>query len=95
MEFVMRWPRTARRTDHIRDANGTSTGILCSNAVGVLPTGHLRRLGRAGGSTDLRVGADPTAYGKAIDEQIAFLRAGIGGLFTDQADIGVLARQLA
>ncbi len=43
----------------------------------------------------LRAGTDPTAYGKAIDEQIAFLRAGIDGLFTDHADIGVLARQLA
>ena len=43
---------------------------------------------------ELRVTADPNAYGKAIDEQIIFLAAGIDGLFTDQADIGVLARQL-
>jgi glycerophosphoryl diester phosphodiesterase len=42
--------------------------------------------------TDLRVGTDPNAYGRALDEQITFLRAGIDGLFTDQADIGVLAR---
>ena len=39
--------------------------------------------------------ADPNAYGKAIDEQVTFLRTGIDGLFTDQADIGVLARELA
>jgi len=44
---------------------------------------------------DLRVGVDPNAYGKAIDEQITFLRTGIEGLFTDQPDIGVLARSLA
>lgn len=44
--------------------------------------------------TDLRVGTDPNGYGKAIDEQLAFLRAGIDGLFTDQADIGVLSRKL-
>ena len=44
--------------------------------------------------TDLRVGADPTAYGRALDEQLTFLRTGIDGLFTDQADIGVLARDL-
>jgi glycerophosphoryl diester phosphodiesterase len=44
--------------------------------------------------TDFRVAADPNAYGRALDEQIAFLRAGVDGLFTDQADIGVLARQL-
>jgi glycerophosphoryl diester phosphodiesterase len=44
---------------------------------------------------DLRVGTDPNAYGKALDEQIAFLRAGVDGVFTDQADIGVLARDLS
>jgi glycerophosphoryl diester phosphodiesterase len=44
---------------------------------------------------DYRVTADPNAYGRAIDEQVAFLRTGIDGLFTDQADIGVLARDLA
>ncbi|MBB4744608.1 glycerophosphoryl diester phosphodiesterase [Actinoplanes octamycinicus] len=45
--------------------------------------------------TELKVGTDPAGYGKAIDEQITFLRTGIDGLFTDQADIGVLARSLA
>ncbi len=34
----------------------------------------------------------PTDYGRAIDEQITYLRAGLGGLFTDQPDIGVVAR---
>jgi glycerophosphoryl diester phosphodiesterase len=43
---------------------------------------------------DYRVGTDPNAYGRAIDEQITFLEAGLDGLFTDQADIGVLARAL-
>jgi glycerophosphoryl diester phosphodiesterase len=43
----------------------------------------------------LRVGTDPAAYGKAIDEQVLFWRAGIDGLFTDQPDIGVLARDFA
>ena len=42
--------------------------------------------------TDYRVGTDPAAFGRAIDEQLAFLRAGIDGVFTDQADIGVVAR---
>ena len=44
--------------------------------------------------TDYRVGTDPTAFGRAIDEQVAFLRAGVDGLFTDQADIGVVARDV-
>lgn len=43
---------------------------------------------------DYQVGADPNAYGRAFDEQIAFLNTGIDGLFTDQADIGVPARSL-
>jgi glycerophosphoryl diester phosphodiesterase len=41
---------------------------------------------------DFRVGTDPTAYGRAIDEQVRFLQTGIDGLFTDQSDIGVIAR---
>ena len=43
---------------------------------------------------DYQVGTDPNGYGRAIDEQITFLKAGLDGLFTDQADIGVLARSL-
>lgn len=43
---------------------------------------------------DFQVGADANAYGRALDEQLTFLRAGIDGLFTDQADIGVLARHI-
>ena len=41
---------------------------------------------------DLRRGTAAADFGKAIDEQVTFLRTGIDGLFTDQADIGVLAR---
>ncbi len=41
---------------------------------------------------DYRVGTDLTAYGRAIDEQLTFLRTGIDGFFADQADIGVIAR---
>ena len=40
-----------------------------------------------------QVGNAPSDYGRAIDEQVAFLCTGIDGLFTDQPDIGVLARQ--
>jgi glycerophosphoryl diester phosphodiesterase len=42
---------------------------------------------------DYRVGADPTAYGRAIDEQVEFLKTGIDGLFTDNTDTGVIARK--
>ena len=41
---------------------------------------------------EYRVGTDAAAHGRAIDEQLRFLRTGIDGLFTDQADIAVIAR---
>jgi glycerophosphoryl diester phosphodiesterase len=43
---------------------------------------------------DYQVTADPNAYGRAIAEQVTFLRTGIDGLFTDQPDIAVLARAI-
>jgi glycerophosphoryl diester phosphodiesterase len=42
---------------------------------------------------DYRLGSDPTDYGRAVDEQVAFLQTGIDGLFTDNPDTGVLARK--
>jgi len=41
---------------------------------------------------DFRFGTDATSYGRAIDEQMRYLRTGIDGLFTDQCDIAVIAR---
>jgi glycerophosphoryl diester phosphodiesterase len=41
---------------------------------------------------ELRRGTVDSDFGKAIDEQVAFLQTGIDGLFTDQADVGVIAR---
>jgi glycerophosphoryl diester phosphodiesterase len=43
---------------------------------------------------DHRVGTTATDYGRAVDEQVTFLAAGVDGLFTDQPDVGVLARTL-
>ena len=34
----------------------------------------------------------PSDYGKAVEDQVTFLKTGIDGLFTEQADIGVLSR---
>jgi len=42
--------------------------------------------------TDFKVGTDPSDYGRILDEITAYLKTGIDGFFTDQADIGVLAR---
>ncbi|MDQ3901473.1 MAG: glycerophosphodiester phosphodiesterase [Actinomycetota bacterium] len=41
---------------------------------------------------DYQRGTVASDFGRAIDEQVTYLRAGLDGLFTDQADIGVLAR---
>jgi glycerophosphoryl diester phosphodiesterase len=81
----------------LADGSLGSVSALVSNAhaVGLLLHPYTFRAENQFLPTDYRVGTDPTAYGRAIDEQVTFLRAGIDGLFTDQADIGVLARSLA
>ena len=44
---------------------------------------------------DLRdPGEEPSDYGRAIDEQLAFWEAGVDGLFTDNPDTGVVSREL-
>jgi glycerophosphoryl diester phosphodiesterase len=44
---------------------------------------------------DFRRGDVLPDYGRGVDEQVTFLRAGIDGLFADQPDVAVLARALA
>jgi glycerophosphoryl diester phosphodiesterase len=43
---------------------------------------------------DLDEGVDPAAYGRAIEEQLAFWEAGVDGIFTDNPDTGALTRDL-
>jgi glycerophosphoryl diester phosphodiesterase len=43
---------------------------------------------------ELREGAAPDDYGRAIDEQLAFWATGIDGLFTDNPDTGLVSREL-
>jgi glycerophosphoryl diester phosphodiesterase len=74
---------------------GTPTGLVdAAHAAGLVLHPYTFRAENQFLPADYRNGADPNAYGRAMDEQITFLRAGIDGLFTDQADIGVLARGL-
>lgn len=44
---------------------------------------------------DFRRGDVLPDFGRGVDEQVTFLRAGIDGLFADQPDVAVLARALA
>ena len=43
--------------------------------------------------TDYRNGSDPADFGRAVDEALVFLRAGVDGVFCDQPDVCVEARK--
>jgi len=74
---------------------GTPTALVHdAHAAGLVLHPYTFRAENTFLPTNLQVGTDPTGYGRAIDEDLAFLRAGIDGFFTDQADIGVLSRKL-
>jgi glycerophosphoryl diester phosphodiesterase len=78
------------------DTLGTPTGLVHdAHAAGLKVIPYTFRAENQFLPADYRVGTDPNAYGRGIDEQITFLKAGLDGLFTDQSDIGVLARSLA
>ena len=79
-----------------RNADGTlakpTTLVADAHATGLLVHPYTFRAVNSFLPADYRKGAEATAYGRAIDEQVTYLRTGIDGLFTDQADIGVVAR---
>jgi glycerophosphoryl diester phosphodiesterase len=79
-----------------RNLNGTlslpTTLVSDAHAAGLLVHAYTFRAENTFLPADFRVGANPAAYGRAIDEQVRFLQTGIDGLFTDQSDIGVIAR---
>jgi glycerophosphoryl diester phosphodiesterase len=75
---------------------GTPTSLVAdAHAAGLKVIPYTFRAENQFLPADYQIGTDPDAYGRAIDEQITYLRAGLDGLFTDQSDIGVLARALA
>src|ERR1035437_5429997 len=79
-----------------RNVNGTlaepTSLVADAHDVGLKVHAYTFRAENTYLPVEYRVGTDATAYGRAIDEQLRFLRTGIDGLFTDQADIGVIAR---
>jgi glycerophosphoryl diester phosphodiesterase len=81
-----------------RNADGglvaPSSLVADAHAAGLVVHPYTLRAENTFLPTNLRVGTDQAAYGKAIDEHLAFLRAGVDGVFTDQADVGVLSRSL-
>ena len=75
---------------------GTPSSLLANiHAAGLVLHPYTFRAENQFRPTGYRVGTDLTAYGRAIDEQVTFLRGGVDGLFTDNPDVGVLARELA
>jgi glycerophosphoryl diester phosphodiesterase len=79
-----------RRAD---DTLGTPTSLVSdAHAVGMTVHPYTFRAENQFLPADYRIGTNPNDFGRAIDEQVTFLRAGIDGVFTDQADIGVVAR---
>jgi len=71
-----------------------TTLVADAHAAGLVVHPYTFRAENAFLPTDLRVGTDLTAWGKVIDEIRIFLRTGIDGLFTDQTDVAVVARDL-
>lgn len=75
---------------------GTPTSLVAdAHAAGLLLHPYTFRAENSFLPKDYQRGSAPNDYGRAIDEQVAYLKAGIDGLFTDMADIGVLARTVA
>jgi glycerophosphoryl diester phosphodiesterase len=79
-----------------RKADGTlgspTTLVADAHHAGLLVHPYTFRAENSFLPVDFQTSAIPSDYGRAIDEQVTYLRTGLDGLFNDQADIGVLAR---
>jgi glycerophosphoryl diester phosphodiesterase len=78
-----------------RDAQGNllmpNSTIADAHAAGLLVTPYTFRPENQFLPANFRIGSDPTAYGNDRDEILAFLRAGVDGIFVDAPDRGVAA----
>jgi len=73
-------------------AGAPTSLIRDAHAVGLLVVPYTFRAENVFLPAQYDSGADPTAFGDLIGEIQAGLRAGLDGVFTDQPDIGVYAR---
>src|SRR5690606_19189296 len=72
---------------------GTPTSLVRdAHAAGIKVMPYTFRAENSFLPADYRVGDDPADFGRAIDEQEAFLATGIDGLWCDQPDICLVAR---
>jgi len=75
---------------------GTPTSIVAdAHAVGLFVHPYTFRAENLFQPKGFRRGVVDGDYGRGIDEQVAYLRTGVDGLFTDQPDVGILARATA
>ncbi len=75
-------------------ALGAPTSLVAdAHAAGLTVTPYTFRAENTFLPTTLRVGANAADFGRAIDENVTFMRTGIDGLFCDQPDICVEARK--
>jgi glycerophosphoryl diester phosphodiesterase len=81
-----------------RDASGTSLAptelVANAHGAGLRVHPYTFRNENQFLPAELRVGTDPNAYGRAIDEYLMFYAAGVDGLFSDSSDTAILAREL-
>jgi len=74
-------------------ATTTSSALVAdAHAAGLLVHVWKLRAENQFMATDFRIGTDPNAYGDLAAETRAFLDAGVDGLFSDQPDLAVAAR---
>ena len=73
---------------------GTPTALVDqAHAAGLAVTPYTFRAENTFLPTDYRLGTNPADFGRAIDEDVAFMRSGVDGLFCDQPDLCVTARK--
>ncbi len=70
-----------------------TTLVADAHAAGLTVTPYTFRAENTFLPTTLRVGPNAADFGRAIDEDVTFMRTGIDGLFCDQPDICVEARK--
>ena len=66
--------------------------VTDAHAVGLEVTPYTFRAENSFLPPALRSSSDPAAFGDVITEIRAFYAAGVDGIFTDQPDIGIVAR---
>jgi glycerophosphoryl diester phosphodiesterase len=86
-QIIARSP-TGTLADHLEP----TTLVADAHSAGLKVHPYTFRAENAFLPLDYRRGTGAAAYGMAIDEQVRYLNTGIDGFFTDQADIGVIAR---